>query len=120
MSYLKGMSTHFPLDSEDESDLLDTTFFDLSEPNTIVLVPRKGEISITKIVRERLATLGLSQIPTGALALLAQKLSLHTQNQALRSITPRAVARAILATTSPVTTTSHCTKEVAQSPKPTA
>jgi len=52
--------------------------------------------SVSQIVRERLAALGLAQIPPGALAILTRKLEGQLRNFAAKSITPRAVARAVL------------------------
>jgi hypothetical protein len=52
--------------------------------------------SVSHIVRERLAALGLAQIPPGALEILSRKLAGHLRNLAAKSITPRAVARAVL------------------------
>ena len=62
-------------------------------------IPPKMENSILRIVRERLTSLGLAQLPPSAVAFLAEKLASQAEAQALRSITPRSVARAILATT---------------------
>lgn len=53
--------------------------------------------SVSHIVRDRLAVLGLAQIPPGALAILIQKLEGQVRNFAAKTITPRAAARAVLA-----------------------
>ncbi len=53
--------------------------------------------SVSYIVRERLTALGLAQIPPRALAILAQKLEEHLRRIAAKTITPRAAARALLA-----------------------
>lgn len=53
--------------------------------------------SISHIVRERLTALGLAQIPPGALAILIRKLEGQVRNFAAKTITPRAAARAVLA-----------------------
>jgi len=55
------------------------------------------QITIPRIVRERLAALGLSQLPPAAVTHLVAKLAAQVRTQAARSITPRAVARAVLA-----------------------
>lgn len=52
--------------------------------------------TILGIVKEHLLRLDLSQIPKPAEALLAEKLLSRTRDFASRSITPKAVARAIL------------------------
>ncbi len=52
--------------------------------------------SVSHIVRERLAALGLAPIPPGALEILSRKLAGQLRNLAAKSITPRAVARAVL------------------------
>jgi hypothetical protein len=52
--------------------------------------------SVSQIVRERLAALSLNQIPPRAIAILSQKLEGQLRNFAAKSITPRAVARAVL------------------------
>jgi hypothetical protein len=52
--------------------------------------------SVSHIVRERLAVLDLAQIPPGALAILIRKLEGQLRKFAEKSITPRAVARAVL------------------------
>lgn len=54
-------------------------------------------LSVSHIVRERLAALDLAQIPPRALAILAQKLEGHLRRIAAKTITPRAAARAVLA-----------------------
>lgn len=53
--------------------------------------------SISHIVRERLAALNLAQIPPRALAILSRKLEGHLRRIAEKTITPRATARAVLA-----------------------
>ena len=53
--------------------------------------------SVSHIVRERLTALGLAQIPPGALAILIRKLEGQVRNFAAKTITPRAAARAVLA-----------------------
>lgn len=58
--------------------------------------------SVIHFVRERLDQLGLAQLPLGAVHLLAEKLAHQIRLQAVRSITPRAVARAILSSASSV------------------
>jgi len=55
------------------------------------------DISILRITRERLTTLGLAQIPPAAVEILTAKLAAQLRIQASKVITPRAVARAILA-----------------------
>lgn len=57
--------------------------------------------SVSEVVLERLASLGLAQIPPGALAILAQKLEGHLRRIASKTITPRATARAVLASAQP-------------------
>ena len=52
--------------------------------------------TILRIVKERLLLLDLAQIPKPAEALLAEKLLSRTRDLASRSITPKAVTRAIL------------------------
>jgi hypothetical protein len=53
--------------------------------------------SISHIVRERLAALNLTQIPPRALAILSRKLEGQLRRIAEKTITPRATARAVLA-----------------------
>ena len=69
------------------------------DPKRFNPIPPRMELSIIRIIRHRLNSLGLSQIPPSAVTFLAEKLASQAEAQALRSITPRSVARAILATT---------------------
>jgi len=69
------------------------------DPKRFNPIPPRMELSILRIIRHRLNSLGLSQIPPTAVTFLAAKLASQAEAQALRSITPRSVARAILATT---------------------
>ena len=94
----------------------------LSAPgqSSVNKVAAKMEHSILKIVRERLTALGLAQIPPSAVSVLASKLAHQAREQAVRSITPRAVARAILAPTSGYKSTSPASEEVSQNLSPKA
>lgn len=75
-------------------------------------------VSIPLIVRERLAALGLAQLPPAALAILADKLTAQVRTLAGRTISARAVARAVLAAAAATNTGSQPAPKEATNPKP--
>lgn len=81
--------------------------------------PRQ-ELSILRIVQERLTTLGLAQLPPAAITFLAGNLASQVRIQAARTITARSVARAILAASSSSRSASPDSKEESQNLSPKA
>jgi hypothetical protein len=65
------------------------------------------DASISQIVREQLAALTLDKIPPLAVAILSQKLESQLRKFATKSITPRAVARAVLSSAQPKPSTTE-------------
>lgn len=83
----------------------------------LVITPRM-ELSIRHIVREQLASIGLSKLPASAVAVLASKLAAQARSQAAHSITPRAAARALLSAACVLKTGSHRAPTVAKNLSP--
>jgi hypothetical protein len=74
--------------------------------------------SIPSIVRNRLSSIDLQNIPQPAVVLLSKKLTALVEAQAIRAITPRSVALAVYTAASSSKIANITAKEVA--PKPQA